>query len=191
VKMQNDNAVIALIRAGDKEAYRQLVVRYQQKVFQTCMGFVHDEDDAADLTQDVFIRAYEKLSSFQGAAQFSTWLYRMTTNMAINYLRKRKFRSLFQRMDVEKNKSVASSGDYADAHILRTEQKKMLRLAVSRLTPSQHKAFVLSYYQDLSNQELADVMGLSLKATESLLFRARAKMQATLKQIIKSESHEL
>lgn len=189
--MQNDNAVIALIRAGDKEAYQQLVERYQQKVFQTCMGFVHDEEDAADLAQDVFIRAYEKLSSFQGAAQFSTWLYRMTTNMAINFIRKRKFRSLFQRMDVEKNKMEVSNGDCADAHILRTEQKKMLKLAVSRLTPSQQKAFVLSHYQDLSNQELADVMGLSIKAAESLLFRARARMQATLKQILKTENHEL
>jgi RNA polymerase sigma-70 factor (ECF subfamily) len=187
--MQNDNAVIALIRAGDKEAYQQLVERYQQKVFQTCMGFVHDEDDAADLTQDIFIRAYEKLSSFQGTAQFSTWLYRMTTNMAINFIRKRKFRSLFQRLDVEKNKMEVSKGDLADAHLLRTEQKKLLKQAISRLVPSQQKVFVLSHYQDLSNQELAEVMGLSLKAVESLLFRARARVQANLKQIIKTENH--
>ncbi len=185
MKMQEDNAIIALIRAGDKEAYRQLVERYQQKVFQTCMGFVHDEEDAADLSQDVFIRAYEKLSSFKGEAQFSTWLYRMTTNVAINFVRKRKFRSLFQRMDVGTSGAQIKSGEGADAHVLRTEQKKLLKQAIARLTSSQQKAFVLSHYQELSNQELADVMGLSLKAAESLLFRARARMQTTLKKMVK------
>jgi RNA polymerase sigma-70 factor, ECF subfamily len=189
--MQDDNAIIALIRAGDKEAYRQLVERYQQKVFQTCMGFVHNEEDAADLSQDIFIKAYEKLHLFKGASQFSTWLYRMTTNMAINHIRKRKFRSWFQRIDDEKNKVDIKGGEGADAHLLRTEQKKLLRRALERLTTSQHKAFVLSHYQDLSNQEMADVMGLSLKAAESLLFRARARMQVTLKQMLKSERHEM
>ncbi len=191
MKIQEDNAIITLIKAGDKEAYRQLVERYQQKVFQTCMGFVHDEEDAADLSQDIFIRAYEKLSSYKGEAQFSTWLYRITANMAINFVRKRKFRSLFQRMDDATTGVQIRSGECADAHVLRTEQKKLLKQAIARLAPSQQKAFVLSHYQDLSNQELADVTGLSLKAAESLLFRARTRMQATLKQMIKSESHEL
>ncbi|MCA1745706.1 MAG: RNA polymerase sigma factor [Bacteroidales bacterium] len=187
--MQEDNAIIALIRAGDKEAYRQLVERYQQKVFQTCMGFVHNEADAADLSQDIFIRAYEKLSSFKGEAQFSTWLYRMSSNMAINFIRKRKLRSWFQRLDEGHNNIDLSSGEYADTHMLRSEQKKLLKQALGKLNSAQQKAFVLSHYQDLSNQELADVMGLSLKATESLLFRARARMQANLKQIIKTENH--
>jgi RNA polymerase sigma-70 factor (ECF subfamily) len=187
--MQEDNAIIAEIRAGDKEVYRQLVERYQQRVFQTCMGFVHNEDDAADLSQDIFIRAYEKLSSFKGEALFSTWLYRMTSNMAINFIRKRKLRSYFQRMDDDRTSVEIKSGESADAHVLRTEQKKLLKKALEKLTTSQHKAFVLSYYQDLSNQELADVMGLSLKAAESLLYRSRLRMQTTLKQLVKFENH--
>ena len=183
--MQTDNAIIAHIRAGDKEAYRQLMERYQQKVFQTCMGFVHNEDDAADLSQDIFIRAYEKLSSFKGEAQFSTWLYRMTTNMAINFIRKRKISSWFQRIDEEKSNMEVRSGEFADSNLLRTEQKKMLKQALEKLSKSQQKAFVLSHYQDLSNQEVADVMECSLKAAESLLFRARARMRAILKLKIK------
>ena len=191
MKTQPDNAIIEIVNKGDKQAYRYLVERYQQKVFQTCMGFVHNEDDAADLTQDVFIRAYEKLSSFRGNAQFSTWLYRMTINMSLNFLRKRKVAGWFQRMDDDSINVNYSSYEYTDDNVLRLEQKKLLKHALSKLSRSQYKAFVLSHYQDLSNQQVADVMKLKVKAVESLLFRARRRMRDLLKQLVKGESHEM
>src|SRR5690554_7603014 len=97
--MQHDQDIIANIRRGDKQAYRLLVERYQQKVFQTCMGFVHHEEDAADLTQEVFIKVYEKLDAFRGEAAFSTWLYRMAVNHSLNAVRKNKLKAYFRGND--------------------------------------------------------------------------------------------
>src|SRR5690554_8132087 len=91
--MQHDQDIIANICRGDKQAYRLLVERYQQKVFETCMGVVHHEEDAADLTQEVFIKADEKLNAFRGKSAFSTWLYGMPVTHSPNTVRKNKLKA--------------------------------------------------------------------------------------------------
>jgi RNA polymerase sigma-70 factor, ECF subfamily len=182
----DDQTIIDRITKGDKDAYAHLVKRYQQKVYQTCMGFLHDEDDAADLTQEIFIKVYEKLPSFKGKATFSTWLYRISMNMAINVTRKQRLRSLFQRLGQNNEPLQVPGGTNADQKMLRTEQKHIIQQALSKLTSSQRKAFVLSHYRDLNNNELAEVMEISLKAAESLLFRARTKLQEEFKKAIKN-----
>lgn len=180
-QLPDDNTIIEQILNGEKQAYTMLVKRYQQKVFQLCIGFLHNDDDAADLTQEVFIKVYQKLSSFKGDAQFSTWLYRIAVNMSINFQRKRKFQSLFQRIENEKESFQIAGENDADQYLKKEEQKQMVKTVLDKLPTNQRKAIVLSHYDDLSNNELAEVMQLSVKAAESLLFRARAQMQKILK----------
>ena len=83
-----DSEVIKLILQGDKEKFRILVEKYQQMVFRTCMGFLHNKDDADDLTQDVFIQVYQSLPRFKGESAFSTWIYRIAVNASLNKIRK-------------------------------------------------------------------------------------------------------
>jgi RNA polymerase sigma-70 factor (ECF subfamily) len=191
--MQNtylDSKVIDGIRNGNDDAFKLLVRKYQQKVFQSSMGFLHDEDEAADLTQDIFIKVYQQLDSFNGRSSFSTWLYRICVNMGNNHLRKQKIRQLFR----PENEAIAGhipSTSGADNELLKKERKMILKQALQKLKASQRKAIVLSHYQDLTNAELAEVMGLTVKAAESLLFRARTRLQETLKNEFKITSDEL
>jgi RNA polymerase sigma-70 factor (ECF subfamily) len=180
-QLPDDKTIIDRINSGDKEAYVHLLKRYEQKVFQTCMGFLHDNDEAADLTQEIFIKIYEKLHSFKGKSSFSTWLYRVTMNMAINYKRKMAWRSIFQPQQ-QSTELFDETGSYnADSHLKKTEQKKLIKRVLDKLTKQQRKAFVLSHYRELSNNELADVLDISLKAAESLLFRARTSVNREIK----------
>lgn len=84
---------------GDRNKYRLLVERYQPVVFRTCMGFLHDKDDADDLSQDIFIQAWQALPTFKGKSAFSTWIYRIAVNAALNKVRKTSGNYLLQRLD--------------------------------------------------------------------------------------------
>ncbi len=178
----DDKIIIEQILNGDKQAYTLLVKRYQQKVFRLCMGFMHNPDDAADLTQEVFIKAYQKLSTYKGDSKFSTWLYRVSVNMAINSQRKQKIRATFNFYDNGNETQQIADTRYADENINELEQKQMVKKILDSLPASQRKAIVLSHYEELSNKELAEVMGLSVKASESLLYRARSNMQKMIKK---------
>lgn len=186
----SDNQIIDEIRNGNRDAFELLVKKYQQKVFQSSMGFLHDEDEAADLTQDIFIKVYQQLDKFKGRSSFSTWLFRICVNMGTNHHRKQKIRQLLRPEDVTITLHSQSPGR-ADGDLLKQEQKKIIRQALQKLKASQRKAIILSHYQELTNAELAEVMGLSLKAAESLLFRARTRLQEILKREFKTTSDEL
>lgn len=177
-----DESLIERINIGDDSAFELLVKKYQQKVFQTCVGFVHNEDDAADLTQEVFIRIYKRLHSFKGKSTFATWLYRISMNMSLNFLRKQKVKYLFMRIDQDQGEQEIISEERADQNILRKDERKKIASILQKLTTAQRKAFVLSHYQELSNQELADVLEITVKAAESLLYRARTRLREIVKE---------
>lgn len=173
-----DSDLVQQAQDGQTEAFSVLVDRYRQKVFQTCMGFLHNADDAEDLTQEIFVKAWNALNSFDGRAAFSTWLYRIAVNKAINQTRRNKLRS-FTGINDEVTESGYSDDD-AEGNLMRSEQREQIKSAVNRLKTKQKKAFVLFYYQELSLIEVADVLEMSPKATESLIFRARKKLQNLL-----------
>ncbi len=177
-----DESLIERIELGDDSAFELLVKRYQQKVFQTCIGFVHNEEDAADLTQEIFIRVYKRLHTFKGNSTFSTWIYRISMNMSLNFLRKQKVKHLFTRLDQGEVEQEIISEERTDQNILRRDEKKKIARILQKLTAAQRNAFVLSHYQELSNQELADVLEITLKAAESLLYRARTRLRKLLKE---------
>lgn len=174
----NENELVNQAKEGQTEAFSRLVEKYRQKVFQTSMGFLHNADDAEDLTQDIFVKVWYSLKSFDGRSTFSTWLYRIAVNQAINRVRKNKLRS-FVGINSEIHESQYSD-DNAEETLERKELKKQIWQAIDKLKSNQKKAFVLFYYQELSIKEVAEVMDLSQKATESLVFRARKNLQKTL-----------
>jgi len=170
-----DNQLVQQAKNGQTEAFSVLVERYRQKVFQTCMGFLHNADDAEDLTQDIFIKAWYALKSFDGKSAFATWLYRIAINRSINQVRKNKLRA-FAGLNDEVTQSKDTE-ETAEENLARREQKKQIKQAISKLKVKQKKAFILFYYQELSMNEVADVLKMTPKAAESLVFRARKNLQ--------------
>ncbi len=175
----SDIQLIERVNSGEKEAFTLLIERYQQKVFQTCMGFMHNQTDAEDLAQEVFIKVYKSLKSFQGNSSFGTWIYRITVNKAINQLRRNKLRTLVG-LDARAMETPADHNK-ADGPLLQREQKEQIKRALNQLNSQQKAAFVLFYYQELSMVEVAGVLQKSQKATESLVFRARQNLQKMLR----------
>lgn len=173
-----DNELAEQAMQGHTEAFSILVDRYRQKVFRTAMGFLHNADDAEDLTQEIFIKAWHALRSFDRKSAFSTWLYRISVNKAINQTRKNKLRAIAGINEETKNN--IHDDESADETITRKEQKEEIKKAISKLNNKQKKAFVLFYYQELSMKEVAEVLKMSQKAAESLVFRARQSLQKAL-----------
>ena len=164
-----------------------LVEQYQQMVFRTCMGFLHNKDDADDLTQEVFIKVYQSLSRFKGEAAFSTWLYRIAVNASLNKVRKSSKNLILQRLDAffgtEKTKEVPflpSDTKNPESILIRQEHVEWVRRALESLPENQRTAIVLSKYDDLAQKEIAEIMNTTEGAVEALLQRAKKNLREKL-----------
>lgn len=185
-----DKEIINLILEGDRNLYRKIVERYQTMVFRICIGFLHNKDDADDLTQDIFIQAYTSLSRFKGDSAFSTWLYRIAVNACLNRTRKTKFYFL-QVGDSVETKEISipvAHFDEPDSILMRKEQQEIFQKALDSLKENQRTAIVLSKYDDLSQREIAEIMGISEGNVESLLFRAKANLREKLATFYKNRN---
>lgn len=175
-----DPELITLILQGDKDSFRILVERYQQLVFRTCMGFMHNREDAEDLTQDVFIQVYRSLSRFRGESAFSTWLYRIAVNASLNRLRGSPVKMIFEALDRSAISVPVINEDDPEKILISREHAAWLRRAVNSLPKNQRTALILSQYEDLSQKEIAEIMMKSEGAVESLLFRAKRNLRKRL-----------
>jgi RNA polymerase sigma-70 factor (ECF subfamily) len=151
------------------------------------MGFLHNKDDADDLTQDVFIQAYQSLSRFMGKAAFSTWLYRIAVNASLNKIRKSPLKLILQRFnniagDKNEKKISLSFTDEEDPEniLIRHEHIDWVQRALNSLPENQRIAIVLSKYDDLSQKEIAEIMNTTEGAVEALLQRAKKNLREKL-----------
>ncbi len=187
-----ESELIRGIKAGDNDSFRYLVEKFQSKVIRTCMAFVHSETDAEDIAQEVFIEVFLSISEFREDALLSTWIYRITVNKSLNFLRKKGRRKIFELVENlggEKNgtfeESVSGNEFSPDNEIKRSEQQKAISQALDRLNKKQRIAFILSKYDDLSYEEIAKVMQTSVSSVESLIFRAKQNLQRSLYKFYK------
>ena len=182
-----ESELIGEILRGDKEKYRFIVEKYRQMVFRTCIGFLHNKDDADDLTQDVFIQAYQSLQRFKGDSAFSTWLYRIAVNASLNKIRKSPLKLMIQKIE---NLTGSRSGsdvypiipdeDDPEKILLRQEHVEWIQKALEQLPENQRTAIVLSKYDDLSQKEIAEIMKTTEGAVEALLQRAKKNLREKL-----------
>ena len=183
-----DNEIITLVLQGDSDKFRVIVDKYQQMVFRTCMGFLHNREDAEDLTQDVFIQTYQSLSRFKGESAFSTWLYRIAVNASLNKIRKSKLKLVFERFENLTGSDRTGSDTYPvikndedpEKIIIRQEHSEWLGRALDSLPENQKTAIVLSKYDDLSQKEIAEIMNTTEGAVEALLQRAKKNLREKL-----------
>lgn len=170
------------IQRGDEKAFKTLVETYNQLVFRTCMGFVHDSDDAEDLAQEVFIEVFHSIHKFRKESKLSTWIYRIAANKSLNFVRDNKRKKFFHSIEdaFQKNEHAEDMYKQPDLLVEHDQRKTNLYKAIDSLSERQKVAFTMSKFDDLSYQEISEIMGLSISSVESLIHRAKINLQKKL-----------
>jgi len=177
--------LIRALREGDGTAFRRLVDDRQAMVYNTVLGMLQNPEDAEDATQEVFMKVFESIGQFKGESALSTWIYRIAVTTSLEFLRKKRRKKRFgfvTSLFGEGNEPVTDPPDFVHPGV-RLDQRENARLlfrAVAALPDNQRVAFTLHKVEGLSYQEVADVMGTTVSAVESLLHRARTNLRRTL-----------
>jgi RNA polymerase sigma-70 factor, ECF subfamily len=184
-----DFQLVASAQKGDMQAYDALVTRHRGKIFAMIRNMIHQEADAWDLSQEVFIKAWRALPKFEAKAKFSTWIYRIAHNVVYDFVRKRKIESagelneeIFSRERIDSGSfTTPSGGESPDVTLSQAELRQKIQIALDKLSAEHREVVLLKDVQGLSYKEIADVMSSSLGTVMSRLFYARQKLQTLLK----------
>lgn len=182
------------LRAGNERAYEHLVAQYQQMVGNVCYGFVQNQSEAEELTQDVFVQVFRSIESFESGSKLSTWLYRIAVNKSLNVVARRKQKRRLQTIstffgfggEAEERDIRDNRGEQPGESLEQAEIREALREALQKLPEQQRAAFVLRKYDDLSYQEISQVLGTTVPAVESLIHRATRNMRKHLEYFYKN-----
>lgn len=183
-----DHQTIERFLSGDATAFEELYHWYQPYVYNVVHGIVQNEDDARDVTQEVFLHVYEALSHFRGGSAFSTWLYRVAVNTAITHLRKQK-RHLQVPLDSLREFRADMDAE-PEQQAQRAEMQRAVQGALSQLPEQQRTALVLRYFQELSLEEIAEIMHCSVAAVKVRLHRARNNFRRLFAKSLPEEDSE-
>ena len=180
VEGMDDAALVAASVEGRREAFDTIVERHRRTVYQVCYRFVSNHEDASDLSQESFVRAWRGLKTFKGQSALSTWLYRIAVNVCLNRVSvKTPPSDPIESTDHFEDTRIVS----AQAALLRDERAAAVRKAIAALPKKQRATLILRTYHDLSHQQIADILGNSVGATKANFFHALAN----LKRILGSE----
>jgi RNA polymerase sigma-70 factor (ECF subfamily) len=172
----DDQTLVDACLAGRREAFDVIVRRHQRQVYQLCYRFLGTHEDASDLAQDVFIRAYRGLRSFKGNSAFSTWLYRIGVNACLNKVKARSpSPAALDTIDQTDHRV-----EHANTALLRGERAAEVRAAIARLPEKQRAALILRVYHDLPHEQIAGILGSSTGAVKANFFHALANLKKLL-----------
>ena len=187
----SDVALVRAARDGDMGAYDQLVQRYQQRLYSTLYHMTSNHEDANDLAQETFIKAYSVLKAFKGDSTFYTWIYRIGVNKTINFLKQRKNKTSLSLNDLDFNiendpELVALVSDKTPRRaIAMAELQEKLNAAMQKLSEVHRMVVTLHDVQDMSHEEIADIMDCNVGTVRSRLFYARQQLQSYLSEYLK------
>jgi RNA polymerase sigma-70 factor (ECF subfamily) len=175
-----DAELIDAILAGSESAFATLIGRYQDRVFRLLSRYCRDQVECEDLAQEVFLKVFRKLHTFQGDSQFYTWLYRIAVNAATDHLARASTRRLKLVEDDEQFDASTARHDDPSAPLLAAETATAVRAIVDSLPEKFRTILVLREYEDLSYTEIAEVLQIQIGTVESRLFRARQRVKDAL-----------
>lgn len=185
--MQNvsDLELVAKIKCGDDLAFQEIMGRYTQKVYNLAMRLTRNVEDTEEVLQDVFVTVYKKINSFEGKSQFSSWLYRVTANTAFMKLRRRKNTESVSFEEVSgdvKENLVGQAPDETSIDYMSTkhELRSLLESSIQRLPSEYRNIFILRDVDGLSNEEVGEMLSLTVPAVKSRLHRARLILRKRL-----------
>ena len=187
----NDSEIIDKVLSGDQQAYALLVDRYQNYVFTLALRFTKNREDAEEMSQDIFIKAYRSLSDFRGAAKFSTWLYTIVNNTCISFLRKKKLE--VHSLDNEKVFEVADNQE-SGMRANMIEQKSriaMVNKAIALLSTDDAEIITLFYKGEQTLEEISNILGLETNTAKVRLHRARARLKEKMETYFAEEVKDL
>ncbi len=189
----NDLQLVERAQQGDREAFRELVEKYQRKVYSICYGMLKNPDDSMDVSQEVFVKVYRYLEKFNGQSTFYTWLYRITVNMCIDHIRKNSRMRVvdyddgiarMETMEGDDNIMPSTLGLNPDKVYGRKELRQKMLEALETLTENHRTILVLREVEGLSYDELAEVLNISKGTVMSRLFHARRYFQDALREYL-------
>jgi len=172
----DDAELIEACRADRPGAFDAIVERHRRSVYLLCYRFVGNHEDASDLSQDVFLRAYRGLGGFRGGSSLATWLYRIGVNACLNRVSVKK--PLTEDLDARQH--IDTFHESPSERVLREERGARVRAAITQLPPKQRATLVLRMYQELSHEEIADVLGSSVGAVKANFFHALGNLRKLL-----------
>jgi RNA polymerase sigma-70 factor (ECF subfamily) len=192
-----EQALVDRARAGDAEAFTRLVEKYERKIYRLAKHITQNDEDAEDVLQEAFMKAYSNLDSFQGQSKFYTWIVRIAVNEALMKLRKRKSDrtvSLDEPHETDEDtvaREIAVWEDDPEKRYSREELRDILDRAVDSLKPGFRTVFVLRDIEELSTEETADALGISVPAVKSRLLRARLQLRERLTRLFRRKGDDV
>src|SRR5438132_13392828 len=172
----DERALVEACLSNQAGAFDVIVERHRRSVYMLCYRFVGNHEDASDLSQDVFLRAYRGLKSFRGGSSLGTWLYRIGVNVCLNRVTVKK--PIIEDLDARQH--VDASRESQVDRVLREERAAQVRAAIAKLPPKQRATLVLRMYQELSHEEIAGVLGSSVGAVKANFFHALGNLKKIL-----------
>lgn len=187
-----DWRVVQNVQAGDVAAFDQLILKYRERVYAMIYNMTSNREDAADLTQDAFIKAFQSINRFQGQSSFFTWLYRIAVNSALTHIRRNKLRSFFSFDKIHEDAAVSAVIDQltdkkdVEREVFVNELQEKLNEALMKLSISHRTVVTLFEIDGLSHEEIAEIMDCSVGTVRSRLHYAKQLLQAELQSYVRS-----
>lgn len=172
---------VARLKAGDESAYEQLVTEFQERIYRVAWRVVRDDDLAEDVAQETFIKVFRHIRRFEGRSSLYTWIYRITVNIALNKLKRDRFRRMVPLGDIVRRDPRGSSDPSRRA--LDSELAERIDEAVSSLPEKQRAVFVLKFYEGLSHKEIAGIVGSSVGTSKANYFHAIRRLRKELEDL--------
>jgi RNA polymerase sigma-70 factor (ECF subfamily) len=191
---RSDVQLMLDVKAGDQQSFELLLQRYRTPLVNFLYRMVRNREQAEDLAQEVFLRVYRAREDYEPSAKFTTWLFRIATNLALNSLRDHRYQKLEISMDApivadseegdERTMEVADEHPDIEQHLVEEARKKMIRHAIEKLPEKQRAAVLLHKYQQLDYSEISKILQCSESALKSLLFRAYETLRVELAPLV-------
>ncbi|MFH5832431.1 RNA polymerase sigma factor [Halalkalibaculum sp. DA3122] len=182
-----DDTLVKRAIGGNESAYKKLVDKYERAIYFHILKMVRDQKQVEDLVQETFVKAFDNLNSYSTNYAFSTWLYRIATNHTIDYLRKKKLKTLsidepVKTRDGDMNMQLPDEHAATDRSLIRKQRQQMVQQAIENLPPKYRKVIQMRHMEEKSYQEIADILDKPLGTIKAHIFRAREMLYKELKE---------
>lgn len=184
---ENDSAeLVRALRQGDERAFAELVRRHQGRIYNLALNYVKDEEEAKDLTQDIFITVHRSLASLRDEAKFGAWLYQLALNHCRNRYKRLQRRGFFRSRSLDDPDSPLhlTDGESPEGLLARQDQDSLVRRAISELAPAEKEIVLLRDIEGLSYEEIGDILAIPLGTVKSKLNRARLALKGRLEKML-------
>jgi RNA polymerase sigma factor (sigma-70 family) len=179
MKEYDDAELVQAHKRGEREAFNELVRRYQERIYWVVRRYVNDHDDALDVAQDVFVKAFQNLRDFRGDSQFFTWIYKIAVNLSLNHIRRRKLRQFLHVDDFLD--TLAESGSRPDEPLEKEQFTDILERAIEKLPAKQKAVFLMRYFDEMPYEQMAKVLNRTTGALKANYFHAVKKIEVFFK----------